>query len=139
MNKISDSAMFRPPINRAMRALDRSFFQKTIPISAARIRDNKQISKCRSELGDDLLKLDRFPSVRSVRDPEGNEAKALLLRPGVKQDGDSASFFLVVFLLGSRSIKNQELRYCQMHRPGAPDFLSWSTLPRSACCLTISS
>ena len=79
--------MFRPPVNRAMRVLDRSFFQKSIPISAARIRDNKQISKYRAELGHDTLRLDRMLIVRHVRDPEGQEAKALLLRPEVKQDG----------------------------------------------------
>ena len=89
--------MFRPPINRAMRALDRSFFKKSIPISAARIFDNKQISKYRSELGHDLLKLDRMQSVQSVRDAEGQEAKALLLRPEVKPDGNIWRF-LVLFL-----------------------------------------
>lgn len=85
---MTESAMFRPPINRAMRALDRSFFNKSIPISAARIFDNKQISKYRSELGHDLLRLDRMQSVQSVRDAEGHEAKALLLRPEVKPDGN---------------------------------------------------
>ncbi|KAL9137614.1 MAG: hypothetical protein Q9175_001165 [Cornicularia normoerica] len=86
MNEIPEPAMFRPPINRAMRALDRSFFRKSIPLSAAKIRDNKQISKYRTELGHDLLRLDRIPAVRSVRDSEGQEAKALLLRPEVKPD-----------------------------------------------------
>ena len=91
MNEIVEFAMFRPPINRAMRALDRSFFQKSILLSAARIRDKKQISKYRSELSHDLLKLDRMQAVRSVKDSEGQETKALLLRPGVKQDGNMAS------------------------------------------------
>ena len=91
MNESSVSAMFRPPVNRAMRALDRSFFQKSVPLSAARIRDNKQISKYRTELGCDLLKLDRMQAIRSVRDSEGHEAKALLLRPGVQPDGKTAS------------------------------------------------
>ena len=91
MNQSPESAMFRPPINRAMRTLDRSFFQKSIPLSAARIRDNKQISKYRTELGHDLLKLDRMSAVRPVRDSEGQEAKALLLRPEVKPDGNTAS------------------------------------------------
>lgn len=89
MNESPESAMFRPPINRAMRALDRSFFKKSVPLSAARIRDNKQISKYRTELGHDLLRLDRMPAVRSVRDSDGQEAKALLLRPEVKPDDAS--------------------------------------------------
>lgn len=88
------SDMFRPPINRAMRALDRSFFKKSIPLSAARIRDSKQISKYRTELGHDVLRLDRMPAVRSVRDPDGQEGKALLLKPEVKPDGNTASFYL---------------------------------------------
>ena len=86
-----ESAMFRPPINRAMRALDRSFFQKSVPLSAARIRDNKHISRYRKELSHDLLKLDRMPAVKCVKDPEGQEAKAFLLRPEVKSDGNIAS------------------------------------------------
>lgn len=78
-----------------MRALDRSFFQKSIPLSAARIRDNKQISKYWTELGCDVLKLDRIPVVRSVWDSDGQEAKALLLRPEVKSNGNTASSSLV--------------------------------------------
>ena len=97
MNESFESAMFHPPINRAMRALDRSFFKKRVQLSAARIRDNKQISKYRTELGRDLLKLDRMPPVRSVRDSEGQEAKALLLRPEVKPDGNMASFAFFSF------------------------------------------
>lgn len=79
--------MFRPPINRAMRTLDRSFFQTTVSLSAARVRDNFNISKYRSELGPLLLNLERVSSVRSVRDAGGVEGKALLLRPGVRVDG----------------------------------------------------
>ena len=97
MSESSDSAMFRPPVNRAMRVLDRSFFQKSVPISAARIRDKKQISKYRAELGHDMLRLDRMQTVRSVRDSEGKEAKALLLRPEVKQDGNITFFSSSLF------------------------------------------
>lgn len=92
--------MFGPPINRAMRFLDRSFFKKTIPLSAAKIRDNKHISKYRTELSRELLKLDRMPAVRFVRDSEGQEAKGLLLRPEIKTDGRNSGFFsLSLFLL----------------------------------------
>ena len=99
MSEPPESAMFRPPVNRAMRVLDRSFFQKSIPISAARIRDNKQISKYRTELGHDTLRLDRMQTVRSVRDSEGQETKALLLRPEVKQDGNITFFSFFLFSL----------------------------------------
>lgn len=70
-----------------MKTLDRSFFQKTIPTSAARILDQRQISKCRGELHNDLLKLDRMQAVKIVKDTQGKEGKALLLKPVVKADG----------------------------------------------------
>ena len=84
--------MFRPPVNRAMRVLDRSFFQKKIPASAARVVDNKTISKCRSDLfrSNDVLRLERYQIVR----PDPNEAdakagkKCILLRPQVDEKGE---------------------------------------------------
>lgn len=82
-----DLEMFRPPINRAMRSLDRAFFKRTLPTSAARINDRKQITKYRSDLHFDILKLDRMQTVVSVRDPQGADAKALLLKPGIRFDG----------------------------------------------------
>ena len=83
--------MFYPPVNRAMRVLDRSFFKKKVTLSAARIFDNKHISKFRSELGHDILKLDRLQSVQSIKGPKGEEHKALLLNPQIKVDGRSLS------------------------------------------------
>lgn len=84
--------MFRPPVNRAMKVLDKSFFQKKVPISAARILDNKNISRCRTELqkSKDILQLDRMSSVLS--DPEPSEAqkgrRCILLRPELRDTGD---------------------------------------------------
>lgn len=81
--------MFRPPINRAMRILDRSFFSKDIPLSAARVPSVQNISRCRSELerSRDLLKLSGVVTVR--QDPEllDQGKKCLLLRPEIKHDG----------------------------------------------------
>ena len=84
--------LLRPPVNRAMRQLDRAFFNKTIPISAARIFSNQHISSCRKELekSEDLLKHERISSVRNEPGSEdaGNGArKCLLLRPEVKYNG----------------------------------------------------
>lgn len=79
--------MFRPPVNRAMRALDRSFFKKSTLLSVAKVRDSQNISKYRAELGHDLLKLDRMSAVKSVYGPNGQEAKALLLKPDIKSYG----------------------------------------------------
>ncbi|KAG6999246.1 hypothetical protein G7Y79_00036g072020 [Physcia stellaris] len=79
--------MFRPPVNRTMRILDRSYFQKKVPLAAARVLQKKQIAKCRQELANDMLKLERKPAVRV--DPFDREIKALLLRPEIKSDDDS--------------------------------------------------
>ncbi|KAF2432970.1 hypothetical protein EJ08DRAFT_677206 [Tothia fuscella] len=82
--------MLRPPIAHAMRTLDRSFFKKSIPCSAARILDNKQIFPCRSELlkSKDLFELERMSPV--IADPDVEMAKlgrkCLLLRPGIEVD-----------------------------------------------------
>lgn len=85
----------RPPINRAMRTLDRSFFKQIFPISAARLSNNQDISSCRSILSKskDMLTLERFPSVQP--DPDiilaQQGRKCLLLRPDIKPDGTRAA------------------------------------------------
>ena len=86
--------MFRPPVNRAMRVLDRSFFKKKVPLSSAKVFDKRKITKLRSELGYDVLRLDRLQSVQSIRGSEGEEHKALLLNPQIKPDGRSRVFQL---------------------------------------------
>lgn len=83
--------MFRPPINRAMRVLDRSFFQKKVPISAARVLDSKIISKCRSELlrSKDTLFVERLSNIQS--DPLEPDVKlgkkCILLRSEINDKG----------------------------------------------------
>ncbi|KAL4897640.1 Met-10+ like-protein-domain-containing protein [Aspergillus ambiguus] len=79
--------MFRPPVNRAMRVLDRSFFKKTVPLSAATIFKNSDISRVRGELqkSRDLLNLPRLSSIKEVK-TEDAVRKCLLLREGVKHD-----------------------------------------------------
>lgn len=83
-------AMFRPPVNRAMRTLDRSFFRKTVPISAAKIYQNSEISRVRKELfaSRDLLVLPRLNVVREIVDQDGVARKALLLREDLEHDGE---------------------------------------------------
>ncbi|KAL8795524.1 MAG: hypothetical protein Q9195_001945 [Heterodermia aff. obscurata] len=83
----ADADMFRPPINRAMRVLDRSYFQKKIPLAAARVLQKKQIAKCKADLTDDLLKIERLVVVRD--DPVEKDQKALLLTPEIKPDNAS--------------------------------------------------
>ncbi|KAL2037309.1 hypothetical protein N7G274_009998 [Stereocaulon virgatum] len=81
--------MIRPPVNRAMRVLDRSFFRKNVILSAAKINDRKQISKIRVDLDHDVLRVGRMQSVQSIRGPQGEESKAVLLHPRIKTDDSS--------------------------------------------------
>lgn len=82
--------MFRPPIARGMRVLDRALFQRTIPLKAARIFENKNISKIRSELERAKLALDQDRIAKVHADPEPVRAKlgkkCILLRPQVKHE-----------------------------------------------------
>jgi tRNA (guanine37-N1)-methyltransferase len=84
-------SLFRPPIVRSASAvLDRSLFTKKFPISAARILDNRKITKLKQELekSKEILKLERQVNVRS--DPDVSLAskgvKCVLLTPEVKPE-----------------------------------------------------
>jgi len=92
----SMSETMRPPINRAMRVLDRSFFKKTVPLAAARIFNNQHISQCRQALqkSNDLLRLERgATSIRADPSPELGTAgkKCLLLREEIKVEGEAVT------------------------------------------------
>jgi len=85
-------SLFRPPIVRSASAiLDRSLFSKTIPISAARIANAKNISRYRGVLqkSKELLQLERLSNITS--DPDVSLAakggKCMLLKPEVKHEG----------------------------------------------------
>ncbi|GME54715.1 tRNA methyltransferase trm5 [Neofusicoccum parvum] len=90
---MSDAAMFRPPVNRAMRVLDRSLFQKTFPIAAARVASNKDISLVRKALekSKDVLAAPRLQSVQPDPLPElaSQGRKCVLLRPDIRHDDPS--------------------------------------------------
>lgn len=81
--------MFRPPLARGMRTLDRNVFQKTVPLKAARVFENQNISKVRTQLerSKDALHQERLGSV--FPDPDSERAKAgkkcVLLRPEIRQ------------------------------------------------------
>ena len=80
--------MFRPPVNRAMRVLDRSFFKKTVPLSAATVFKSSDISRVRGQLqkSRDLLAVPRISSVQDVK-VKDEVKKCLLLKEGIKYDG----------------------------------------------------
>lgn len=81
--------MFRPPINRAMRVLDRSFFQKDFDVAAARIFDMQSISRIRKEIerSKDILRRRAIPPIR--QDPLDATKKCLLLQPEIRHDDES--------------------------------------------------
>lgn len=87
--------MFAPPVNRAMKVLDRSFFQKTLNASAARIFKPQDIARCRKELqfSKDTLPNNRIQPIRADPDPERAQqgSKCLLLKPEVVYNGKPAT------------------------------------------------
>nr|POF12909.1 trna (guanine(37)-n1)-methyltransferase [Quercus suber] len=87
MAVVNDNDMFRPPLQLGMKMLDRSKFVRILPINAARVFDNKNISRIRGELekSKDVLSLERLMNVHLDPDVERAKAgkKCILLRPGV--------------------------------------------------------
>lgn len=79
--------MFAPPVNRSMRQLNRAFFSKIIPLSAARVYDIKQMMSIRKELSRELLKVPRVLPVQP--DPIMADCKCLLLNPKIRHDGEN--------------------------------------------------
>ena len=116
--------MFQPPVNRAMRVLDRSFFRRTIPLAAARVYENSQIAQFRKSLAHDILNVERITSVKP--DPDQSESqserKAILLRPEVKANGMRPGLCLCLDLM----------QHCQTRRHGAMCSRSWWHSKKSA-------
>lgn len=77
--------MFRPPLAQGMKVLDRTVFQQSIPLNAARIFENKDIFNVRTQLekSKDALSEPRLGSV--LPDPDADRAKSgkkcIILRP----------------------------------------------------------
>jgi tRNA (guanine37-N1)-methyltransferase len=92
-----DDTMFRPPVNRAMKVLDRNFFKVETAISAARVFDIKQLSRIRGAIlkSKDILDVRQLHPIQSVpaalksemTTAKDGEQKCILLRPGVVHDG----------------------------------------------------
>ncbi|KAM0714846.1 hypothetical protein Q7P37_009310 [Cladosporium fusiforme] len=81
--------MFRAPINRSMKTLDRNLFKKIVPVKAARIFDNKNISRVRGDLerSKEALNQDRLGSVYPDPDPDRAKTgkKCVLLGPEISK------------------------------------------------------
>ncbi|KAK6083816.1 tRNA methyltransferase trm5 [Seiridium cupressi] len=81
--------LFRPPILRPFSGtLDRSLFSRTIPLAAATVDDNKNISRFRKELGKskEILDVDRVSPIAPHPDAAlaSQGKRCLLLSPNVK-------------------------------------------------------
>ena len=83
--------LFLPPVNRSMETLDRSFFRKTILVSAAYIQDVKDIASTRTALAKtrEILKAGQLKPLRL--DPDQPASRLLMLQPSVKSS-DPASW-----------------------------------------------
>jgi hypothetical protein len=110
----------RPPINRAMRTLDKAFFRKTVPISAARIFQNQNLSSCRNELvkSGDICELDRWTPIIPDVDQELAKLgkKCILLRTSLKHNG--------MIMYTRRSILATDIKM-QMSRHGVKWSQTW--------------
>ncbi|KAL4926997.1 tRNA (guanine) methyltransferase [Aspergillus undulatus] len=98
------SEMFRPPVNRAMRVLDRSFFKRTVPVTAAAIYKNTDISTVRKRLDKsrDTLEIPRLKRMYEVK-VDDVVRRSLLLREGIKHD-DNATWSPTVSELVNRGV-----------------------------------
>jgi tRNA (guanine37-N1)-methyltransferase len=97
MNSADLPEIFRPPVNRSMRVLDRNFFQKTLPIAAATVFDDRNLSSVRNELQISGNLLGVFSIKAVVPDETVSGRKCVLLQPGVLATG-----MLMLYLLSSR-------------------------------------
>jgi tRNA (guanine37-N1)-methyltransferase len=87
MNSPNLPELFLPPVKRDMHVLDRSFFKKTIPLSAATVFDNRDLQRVRKELSrsGDILSIDAIKVTRDDETVPGK--KCMLLNPAVVAQG----------------------------------------------------
>lgn len=87
MNSPNLPELFLPPVKRDMHVLDRSFFEKTIPLSAATVFDNRDLQRVRKELSrsGDILSIDAIKITRDDETVPGK--KCMLLNPAVVAEG----------------------------------------------------
>lgn len=78
---------FLPPVNRAMRTLDRTFFKKMVPVTAARVLDATLLHTIKEKVLKDLIPFERFNQRYVFNSRLDVETPLLILRPEVKYDG----------------------------------------------------
>ena len=91
MNSPNLPEIFLPPINRDMHVLDRLFFEKTIPLSAATVFQKQDLERVRKELvrSGDILSIDAIKITRDDETVPGQ--KCMLLKPPVDATGMPSS------------------------------------------------
>ncbi|KAG0641338.1 Met-10+ like-protein-domain-containing protein [Tuber brumale] len=75
---------FLPPVNRAMRTLDRAFFRKVVPVTAARVLDSALVLTIKEKILKDLIPFERFNQRYDFNSKLDIETPLLILRPQVK-------------------------------------------------------
>ena len=86
---IDHAKMFRPPVNRTMRVLDRPYFNTVFPIAAAKVRDWQKINGLKTRLRKEMLELERRKPVENVTEAPGEISKVILLKPDITPNGTS--------------------------------------------------
>jgi tRNA (guanine37-N1)-methyltransferase len=96
MNSTELPEIFRPPVNRSMRVLDRSFFQKTLPIAAATVFEDRDLSTVRGKVQNAGNLLGVFSIKAVVPDETVPGRKCVLLRPGIQAQGGRVAIWFSV-------------------------------------------
>jgi tRNA (guanine37-N1)-methyltransferase len=86
--------LFLPPLERGTKVLNRALFKQKVPISAARIFENKHIAEVRHRLRSSLLDVHKVANICSSPLAEDHELgrKMALLRPDIKAHGMSYQY-----------------------------------------------
>ncbi|PWW74842.1 hypothetical protein C7212DRAFT_282534 [Tuber magnatum] len=77
---------FLPPVDRAMRTLNRAFFKKVVPVTAARVLDATLLHTIKEKILKDMIPFERFNVRYDFNSKLGIETPLLILRPEVKYD-----------------------------------------------------
>ncbi|CAZ84968.1 unnamed protein product [Tuber melanosporum] len=75
---------FLPPVDRAMRTLDRAFFRKVVPVTAARVLDSALVHTIKEKILKDLIPFERFNQRYDFNSKLNVETPLLILQPQVK-------------------------------------------------------
>ncbi|QLQ80940.1 hypothetical protein HG537_0E02950 [Torulaspora globosa] len=81
---------YKPPVNRSMRALDRSFFVSKVPLCVVRFPDPKNISIFSKKFKESILRVPRIPHVVKLDQGEGSrrsDGKTLACDNGIVAKG----------------------------------------------------